>query len=435
MAQTITEKILAAHAGKKEVHPGEFIRVKVDLAMGNDITAPIAIRTLEREGLDRVWDKDRLALVLSHFVPAKDIASATQLTILRKFVERHNVTHYYDEGHGGIEHSLLPELGLVVPGDVVIGADSHSCTYGALGLFSTGVGSTDLAAIIATGEWWCKVPETMKFVYHGKPQEWVTGKDLILYCISKIGFDGARYKAMEHTGEAIKHLSMEARLTMTNMAIEAGAKSGIIAADEVTESYLKGRAKRPYKIYKSDPDAKYSVVHEWDISKLEPQVARPSLPDNVVGVSQVAGTKVDLVFIGSCTNARIEDLRIAGSILKGKKIAKNVRLIVIPATQNIWRQAMREGLLEIFSEAGAAVSTATCGPCLGGHMGVLAPGEVCLSTSNRNFPGRMGHRDSKVYLANPAVAAATAVTGVITHPEEVAPRKKAPAARKAKARR
>jgi 3-isopropylmalate/(R)-2-methylmalate dehydratase large subunit len=419
MGQTAMQKILAAHAGKKSVETGEFIMSKVDLAMANDITAPISIKALERAGITKLWNKDRIAIVFSHFVPAKDVLSAAQAAVARAFCQKYDITLFFDEGRGGIEHSLLPELGLVVPGDVVIGADSHSCTYGGMGIFSTGVGSTDLAAVMATGEIWLKVPETMKFNYRGKPGPWVTGKDLILYTIGQITFDGALYRNMEFTGPALKHLSMEARLTMTNMVIEAGGKSGFIEADEVTEAYLTGRAKRPYTIYKSDPDAKFIASYDWDISGMEPQVAQPNLPDKVTGVSKVAGAKVHSAFLGSCTNGRIEDLRIAAQLLKGRKVAKGLRFMVIPATQNIYRQALKEGLIDIFMEAEAVVSAATCGPCLGGHMGVLGPNEVCISSSNRNFPGRMGHKDSQVYLANPAVVTASAITGEITRPEDI----------------
>jgi len=418
--QTAMQKILAAHAGKERVEPGEFIMAKADLAMANDVTAPIAIKALERAGITTLWNKERIAIVFSHFVPAKDILSAAQAAVAREFSLKHGLPLFFDEGRGGVEHSLLPELGLVVPGDVVIGADSHSCTYGGLGLFSTGVGSTDLAAVMATGEIWLKVPETMKFNYRGKPGPWVTGKDLILHTIGQITFDGALYKNMEFGGEAIRALSMEARLTITNMVIEAGGKSGFIEADAVTEAYLKDRAKRPYKIYKSDPDAEYCATYDWDVSGMEPQIAQPNLPDKVTDVRNVAGAKVNSAFLGSCTNGRIEDLRIAAQLLKGRKVAKGLRFMVIPATQNIYRQALKEGLIDIFMEAEAIVSAATCGPCLGGHMGVLGPGEVCISSSNRNFPGRMGHRDSQVYLANPAVVTASAITGVITHPEDIA---------------
>jgi 3-isopropylmalate/(R)-2-methylmalate dehydratase large subunit len=419
MGYTAMQKILAAHSGKKFVEPGEFIMAKADLAMANDVTAPIAIKALERAGVTKLWNKDRIAIVFSHFVPAKDILSAAQAAVAREFCMKYDISLFFDEGRGGVEHSLLPELGLVVPGEVIIGADSHSCTYGGLGLFSTGVGSTDVAAVMATGEIWLKVPETMKFNYRGTPEPWVTGKDLILHTIGQITFDGALYKNMEFGGPAVKQLSMEARLTMTNMVIEAGGKSGFIEADETTEAYLKGRAKRPYTIYKSDPDAVYCASYDWDISGMEPQVAQPNLPDKVAGVSQVAGAKVHSAFLGSCTNGRIEDLRIAAQLLKGRKVAKGIRFMVIPATQNIYRQALKEGLIDIFMEAEAIVSAATCGPCLGGHMGVLGPNEVCISSSNRNFPGRMGHRDSQVYLANPAVVTASAITGCITHPQDI----------------
>ncbi len=428
MGYTAMQKILAVHSGKKAVESGEFIMAKVDLAMANDITAPISIKALERAGITKLWNKDRIAIVFSHFVPAKDILSAAQAAVAREFALKYDLSLFFDEGRGGIEHSLLPELGLVVPGDVVIGADSHSCTYGGLGLFSTGVGSTDLAAVMATGECWLKVPETMKFNYRGKPGPWVTGKDLILFTIGKIGVDGALYRNMEFMGPSLKFLSMEARLTMTNMVIEAGGKSGFIEADEVTEAYLKGRAKRPYEVYKSDPDAQYCASYDWDISGMEPQVAQPNLPDKVVGLSAVVGAKVHSAFLGSCTNGRIEDLRIAAELMKGKKVAKGLRFMVIPATQNIYRQALKEGLIDIFMEAEAVVSAATCGPCLGGHMGVLGPDEVCISSSNRNFPGRMGHRDSKVYLANPAVVTASALTGYITHPDDILGKAKAPVA-------
>jgi 3-isopropylmalate/(R)-2-methylmalate dehydratase large subunit len=424
MGQTAMQKILASHSGKKSVEPGEFILANVDLAMANDITAPLAIKALEKNGITKLWNKDRIAVVFSHFVPAKDIQSAAQAAVARAFSLKYDLPLFFDEGRGGIEHSLLPELGLVVPGDVVIGADSHSCTYGGMGLFSTGVGSTDLAAVMATGEIWLKVPETMRFNYRGTIDPWCTGKDLILYTIGQITFDGALYKNMEFTGPALKQLSMEARLTMTNMVIEAGGKSGFIEADEITEAYLKDRAKRPYTIVKSDPDAKYCANYDWDITGMEPQVAQPNLPDKVAGVSKVAGAKVHSAFLGSCTNGRIEDLRVAAKILKGRKVAKGLRFMVIPATQNVYRQALKEGLIDIFMEAEAVVSAATCGPCLGGHMGVLGPNEVCISSSNRNFPGRMGHKDSQVYLANPAVVTASAITGYVCHPEEVVGKKK-----------
>jgi 3-isopropylmalate/(R)-2-methylmalate dehydratase large subunit len=418
---TITEKILARASGKDRVAPGELIMANVDLAMANDITAPLAFEAFRQIGVPSVWDKDRVALVPSHFVPAKDIASASLSMRMRNFAREYEITHYFEIGRGGIEHILLPEEALVAPGDVVIGADSHSCTYGALGCFSTGVGSTDLAGVLATGQIWLRVPETLRITYRGKPGRWVMGKDLILKVISEIGDDGALYMAMEHTGETIPHLSMEGRLTLTNMAIEAGAKSGIVPPDEVTVDYVEARQKakgreRPYTVLASDADARYAAELAVDVDALEPMVAQPSLPSRAVPVSDVEGQEVDQVFIGSCTNARMEDLRIAAELLDGRRAHPQVRLIVIPATHDLYNQALGEGLIQVFADAGAAVSAGACGPCLGGYMGVLGPGERCLSTSNRNYRGRMGHRDADVWLANPAVAAATAVTGRITHP-------------------
>ncbi len=420
MPMTITEKILAAHAGKAEAHPGELATCALDLLMGNDVTAPIAIKEFEKAGARELCDPDRVAFVLSHFVPAKDIKSADQCKIVREFARRHRMKHFYDEGRGGIEHILLPQEGLVVPGDIVLGADSHSCTYGGLGCFATGVGSTDLAAAMITGETWFKVPESMKFHFSGTLAPWVSAKDLILYTIGQIGVDGAAYRAMEFTGEAVERLSVDQRLTLCNMAIEAGAKSGIVAPDEITLEYVKPRARRPWRLFKSDPDAVYYSVHEWDAATIGLQVACPYSPDNVKPLEEIAGLDVDQVFIGSCTNARMEDLRVAAGLMRGKKVAPYVRCIVIPATHHVFREALREGLIEVFSEAGCAISEATCGPCLGGYNGVLGADEVCLSTSNRNFPGRMGHPKAKVYLASPAVAAATAVKGKIAHPQEVA---------------
>jgi 3-isopropylmalate/(R)-2-methylmalate dehydratase large subunit len=419
MGMTITEKILAAHAGKKEVHPGELIDCRLDLLMGNDITAPLAIKEFEKVGATELFDPDRVTFVLSHFVPAKDIKTAEQCKIIREFAKQHKMKYFFDEGRGGIEHILLPQEGLVVPGDIVLGADSHSCTYGALGCFGTGVGSTDLAAAMILGTTWFKVPESMKFHFSGKLQPWVSAKDMILYTIGQIGVDGATYRAMEFTGEAVSLLSVDARLTLCNMAIEAGGKSGIVAPDEVTLEYVRPRAKRPWTLYQSDPDATYHSAYEWDASKLDLQVACPYSPDNVRPLSEIAGVEVDQVFIGSCTNARLEDLRIAAGIMRGKKVSANLRCIVIPATHEVFKQAMREGLMEVFSEAGCAISEATCGPCLGGYNGVLGAEEVCFSTSNRNFPGRMGHPKAKVYLGSPAIAAATAIRGKISHPEEV----------------
>lgn len=423
-SMTITEKILAKAAGRETVSPGELIMADVDLAMANDITAPLAIEAFEKIGTPKVWDRDKVALVPSHFMPAKDIASAKMGTRMRNFAQSQQITHYFEVGRSGIEHILLPEQALVLPGQVVIGADSHSCTYGAVGCFSTGVGSTDLAGILATGKIWLKVPETLRIVYSGKPPKWVVGKDLILKVISEISDDGALYMAMEHTGETMKYLSMESRLTLTNMAIEGGGKSGIVPPDEITLEYVESRRKAagrttPYEVMLSDADAHFERTLEIDVSKLEPMVAQPSLPSKSVPVSEVEGQEVDQVFIGSCTNARMEDLRVAAALFKGRKVHPSIRLIVIPATQDLYNQANREGLIEIFSEAGAAVSAATCGPCLGGYMGVLGPGERCLSTSNRNYRGRMGDPTAEVWLANPAVAAATAITGRITHPESI----------------
>ncbi|MCL6635630.1 MAG: 3-isopropylmalate dehydratase large subunit [Peptococcaceae bacterium] len=419
MPMTITEKILAAHAGKEEVQPGELINARVDLVLGNDITAPVAIKEFEKIGVADVFDRERVALVPDHFVPNKDIKSAEQAKILRDFARLHGLTNYFEVGEMGIEHCLLPEQGLVGPGDLVIGADSHTCTYGGLGAFSTGVGSTDLAAAMALGEIWLKVPESVKFEYEGELNPWVGGKDLILHTIGDIGVDGALYQAMEFTGPAIESLSMDGRLTMCNMAIEAGGKNGIIAPDETTRAYCEGRCKRPYTFYRSDPGAKYVKTYTYDVSQIEPQVAFPHLPENSRPVSEAGHVEIDQAVIGSCTNGRMEDLRLAARVLKGKKVHKNVRLIVIPGTQEIYLQAMREGLLETFVEAGAAVSTPTCGPCLGGHMGILARGERAVATTNRNFVGRMGHPESEVYLSNPAVAAASAILGRIAGPEEV----------------
>jgi len=416
---TITEKIIAAHSGKSEVRPGEFVFARVDLALGNDITAPIAIQEFEAAGFSRVFDKEKIVLIPDHFTPAKDIKSAQVAKVLRDFARKHKITHYYEVGRMGIEHALLPEKGLVLPGDLVIGADSHTCTYGAVGAFSTGVGSTDLAAVMATGEVWLRVPESMKFIYKGELGPWLGGKDLILYTIGQIGVDGARYRAMEFTGPVISSLSMDGRLTICNMAIEAGAKSGIIVPDEITEDYVKGRAGRDYRFYKSDEDAHYEETYEFDVSGLSPQVALPPLPSNCKAVEELSDIKIDQVVIGSCTNGRLSDLKEAAEILRGKKIDPALRLIVIPATQKIYLEALRQGFTEIFVEAGGVVSTPTCGPCLGGHMGVLAEGERCLSTTNRNFSGRMGHPQAEVFLCGPAVAAASSITGRITHPAEI----------------
>ncbi len=419
MGMTITEKIIAAHCGEKEVHPGQFAYAKVDVCLGNDITAPIAIEEFERAGLSRVFDPARIVLVPDHFTPNKDIASAHQAKMLRLFAQKHRLAHYFEIGRMGIEHALLPEKGLVLPGDLVIGADSHTCTYGAVGAFATGVGSTDLAACMGLGTVWLKVPQTIKFVYKGRRKEWVSGKDLILHTIGDIGVDGALYKAMEFTGDAISELPMDDRLAMCNMAIEAGAKNGIIAPDGVTKDYIEDRAQREYKFYSSDRDAHYAQIKEYDVGAIEPQVALPDLPENARPVSQVKDVRIDQVVIGSCTNGRMSDLRVAAQLLRGRKVAPAVRCIIIPATQAIYRQALKEGLIDVFIDAEAAVSTPTCGPCLGGHMGILAEGERALATTNRNFVGRMGHRKSEVYLCGPAVAAASAVIGKIVHPDEV----------------
>ena len=415
---TLAEKILAAHAGKKKVSPGEFLNVRVDMILANDITAPIAITEFHRIGVDKVFDPKRVVMVPDHFVPNKDIASAEQTKLMREFAREQEIL-YFEVGQMGIEHVLLPEQGLVLPGEVVIGADSHTCTYGALGAFATGMGSTDIAAAMATGDIWMKVPPTIKLIYHGSLGTWVSGKDLILYTIGDIGVDGALYSAMEFAGEAIDYLSMDSRFTMANMAIEAGAKAGIFRVDGKTLDYVKPRTKRPYTVYEPDNDAEYSQVIEYDVSAIVPQVALPHSPANTKPVSQVGNIEINQAVIGSCTNGRLEDLRVAAQILKGRKVHPEVRCIIIPGSQQVYLDALAEGLIEIFIKAGAAVSTPTCGPCLGGHMGVLAAGERCISTTNRNFVGRMGSPKSEVYLSNPAVAATSAITGRITSPEEV----------------
>jgi 3-isopropylmalate/(R)-2-methylmalate dehydratase large subunit len=415
---TLVEKILAEHSDNKEVSPGEFINVRADLVLSNDITAPIAIREFRRLGIERVFDPGKVVMVPDHFVPNKDIASAEQAKLMREFAYEQGII-YFEVGEMGIEHVLLPEQGLVLPGEVVIGADSHTCTYGALGAFATGMGSTDIAAAMATGDIWMKVPPTIRLIYDGSPREWVGGKDLILHTIGDIGVDGALYSAMEFAGEAIEALSMDSRFTMANMAIEAGAKAGIFGVDNKTQLYVKSRAERPYLVYEPDNDAGYSKVIEYDVSDMEPQVALPHSPANVRPVSQVENVEIDQVVIGSCTNGRIEDMRIAAQILKGKKIQPGVRCIIIPGSQQVYIDALAEGLLGAFIRAGAVVSTPTCGPCLGGHMGVLADGEKCVSTTNRNFVGRMGSTKAEVYLANPAVAAASAVMGKIASPSDI----------------
>jgi 3-isopropylmalate/(R)-2-methylmalate dehydratase large subunit len=419
MGMTITEKILAAHCGKKEVRSGELIMAKLDMVLANDITAPLAIREFEKTGASGVFDKNRIALVPDHFTPNKDINSAQQAKIMREFAKKYGIVNYFEIGQMGVEHALLPEKGLVLPGDLIIGADSHTCTYGALGAFATGVGSTDVAAAFFTGEAWFKVPESMKFVINGKKKRFVSGKDIILYIIGKIGVDGALYRAMEFEGEGIRSLSMDSRFSICNMAIEAGGKNGIIAPDDKTVEYVKQRAKRDYNLFYSDNSAAYMDVQEIDLADIEPQIAFPHLPENTRPVSESVHVLLDQVVIGSCTNGRMEDMRIAAKILKGKKVAPYMRLIVIPATQEIYKGCIKEGLVDIFIDAGAVFSTPTCGPCLGGHMGILAKGERALATTNRNFVGRMGHPESEVYLCNPAIAAASAVLGRIGSPEEI----------------
>ena len=415
----MTQKILAAHAGLESVEAGELILVSLDRVLGNDITSPVAIKEFEKIGAKEVYDKDKVTMVMDHFAPNKDIKAAIQCKMCRDFCDKHEVTHFYDVGQMGIEHALLPEKGLVVPGDVVIGADSHTCTYGALGAFSTGVGSTDMACGMATGKAWFKVPSAIKFVLKGKLKKFVSGKDVILHIIGKIGVDGALYKSMEFTGEGVESLTVFDRLTISNMAIEAGAKNGIFEVDEQTVAYIKERSDREFKVYKADKDAVYDEVYEIDLSQITPTVAFPHLPENTKTFDEIGDIKIDQVVIGSCTNGHYKDLAEAAEIFKGKKVAKRVRAIVIPATQDIYLKAMENGLLKIFIEAGCIVSTPTCGPCLGGYMGILAAGERAVATTNRNFVGRMGHVDSEVYLASPAVAAASAIAGKIASPWEV----------------
>ena len=419
MGMTMTQKILAAHAGLSEVKAGQLIEADLDLVLGNDITSPVAIKEMEKFNKETIFDKDKIALVMDHFIPNKDIKSAENCKCCRDFACSHEITNYFDVGQMGIEHALLPEKGLVVAGDAVIGADSHTCTYGALGAFSTGVGSTDMAAGMVTGKAWFKVPSAIKFELIGKPSRWVSGKDVILHIIGMIGVDGALYKSMEFSGDGIKNLTMDDRFTICNMAIEAGGKNGIFPVDDLAIQYIKEHSKRDFKVFEADEDAEYETVYTIDLSKLEPTISFPHLPENTKTFGMFDEIKVDQAVIGSCTNGRLDDMRIAAAVLKGRKVAKNVRCIVIPATQEIYLQSMREGLLEIFIEAGAIVSTPTCGPCLGGYMGILAKGERCISTTNRNFVGRMGHVESEVYLASPAVAAASAVTGRISAPEEL----------------
>ena len=419
MGMTMTQKILAAHAGLETVEAGELVLVNLDRVLGNDITSPVAIREFESIGATDVYDKEKVTMVMDHFAPNKDIKAATQCKMCRDFCEKHEVVHFYDVGDMGIEHALLPEKGLVVPGDVVIGADSHTCTYGAIGAFSTGVGSTDMACGMATGKAWFKVPSAIRFVLKGKLNKYVSGKDVILHIIGKIGVDGALYKSMEFVGEGVSSLTVYDRLTISNMAIEAGAKNGIFEVDEQTEAYIKQRSTRPYIAYKADEDAVYDETYEIDLSTIAPTVSFPHLPENTRTFDEIGEIKIDQVVIGSCTNGHYKDLEEAAAILKGKKVAKHVRAIIIPATQDIYLKAIENGLVRTFIEAGCVVSTPTCGPCLGGHMGVLAAGERAVATTNRNFVGRMGHVTSEVYLASPAVAAASAVAGKIASPYTV----------------
>lgn len=418
MGMTMTQKILAKKAGLASVQAGQLIEANIDLVLGNDITTPVAIEEFEKYEFNQVYRKDGIAIVLDHFTPNKDIKAAQLAKRCREFANRYDILHYYDVGAMGIEHALLPEKGLVAPGELVVGADSHTCTYGALGAFSTGFGSTDMAAAMATGKCWFKVPSAIRFNLTGVPSKWVSGKDLILHIIGMIGVDGALYQSMEFGGEGLRHLSMDDRLTVANMAIEAGAKNGIFEVDDVTLAYEKGRVERPFEIFKPDEDAVYEKVIHIDLGALRPTVAFPHLPENTKTIDEVGDVKIDQVVIGSCTNGRLSDLKIAADILKGRKIAKNVRCIIIPGTQQIYLDALHAGYFDIFIAAGCAVSTPTCGPCLGGHMGILAEGERCVATTNRNFVGRMGHVKSEVYLASPAVAAASAVEGKIANPEK-----------------
>jgi 3-isopropylmalate/(R)-2-methylmalate dehydratase large subunit len=415
----MTQKILAAHAGLKEVKAGQFIEINLDVVLGNDITTPVAIKEFKKMGAEKIYDKNKVIVVLDHFVPAKDIKSAEQCKISRDFCKEQQVVNFFDAGQMGIEHALLPEKGLVVAGDTIIGADSHTCTYGALGAFSTGIGSTDMAAGMATGQVWLKVPSAIKFNITGKLNKFVSGKDVILYIIGKIGVDGARYKSMEFTGEGIKELSMDDRFTIANMAIEAGGKNGIFPVDEKTIEYMQTHSTKPYTVFEADEDAEYDEVIEINLSTLKSTVSFPHLPENTRSIDEVGDITIDQVVIGSCTNGRIEDMRMAAQILKGHKVNPNVRTIIIPATQEIYKQCMKEGLAEIFIDAGAVISTPTCGPCLGGYMGILADGEKAVTTTNRNFVGRMGHPGSEVYLASPAVAAASAIKGKIANPNEI----------------
>lgn len=420
MGMTVTEKILAAHADRKHVEPGEIVDVRVDLTLANDITAPLSLEEFEKVGATKVFDPERVVFVLDHFTPNKDIASAENCKTIREFSRKYAIKHFYEGGTCGVEHALLPEQGLVGPGDVVIGADSHTCTYGALGAFSTGVGSTDLTYGMVTGSIWFKVPDSIKFVCSGEWRRWATGKDLILHIIGMIGVDGALYSSMEFDGDAIGKLSMDSRFSMANMAIEAGAKNGIFPVDQRTMNYIRDRVKRPYQVFQSDPDARYKEVFEIDVGALDLKVACPFLPSNVKDAKELGNIAIDQAVIGSCTNGRLEDMVIAAEVFKGRKVAKNVRCIVIPATPTIYHESMKRGYFETFLDAGCIISPPTCGPCLGGHMGILAKGERSVATTNRNFVGRMGHPESEVYLSGPAVAAASAIKGTIAHPEDIA---------------
>ena len=419
MGMTMTQKIIADHVGTDSVKAGELVEARLDLCMSNDITSPVSADIFEQAGFEKVFDKDKVAIILDHYTPCKDIESARLSKRAREFAAKQELTHFYDTGNVGIEHALVPEKGLAAPGEIIIGADSHTCTYGALGAFSTGVGSTDLAASWASGQTWFKVPSAIKVVLTGKPSKWVTGKDVILHLIGEIGVDGALYKSIEFAGPGVSELDMDDRFTISNMAIEAGGKNGIFPVDEKTLEYIKGRVDRPYKVYEADPDAEYERVVEIDLSKLKNTVSMPSLPSNTRTVDEVKGTHIDQVVIGSCTNGRMKDMRIAAEILNGRKVAPGIRVNIVPATQDIYLQCIDEGIMEIFVKAGCAVNTPSCGPCMGGHMGVMCEGERTISTTNRNFVGRMGHVDSEIILASPAVAAASAVAGHVAGPCDV----------------
>lgn len=419
MPMTITEKIIASHSGTTEVREGEFVEARVDLAFANDITAPLAIKKFEQWGGCQVFDAEKVAFVLDHFTPNKDAITAEQCRLVREFAQHQSIKNYFEGGSSGIEHVLLPEKGLILPGDLVIGADSHTCTAGALAAFASGVGSTDLAAVLITGTIWLRVPSTIRLIYHGELRPWTSAKDLILYTIGDIGVDGATYRSMEFTGEVLPRLSMAGRFTMCNMAVEAGAKNAIVEPDEITLNYVKETGKRNFSLYYSDPEVEYLETRDYNVSEIEPQVALPFLPANVKGISEVESVAIDQAVIGSCTNGHLEDLRVAAKVLKGRKIHSGVRLIIVPATPLVYLEALREGLLQVFLEAGGLVSPPTCGPCIGGHMGVLGKGEVAVATTNRNFRGRMGHPESKVYLAGPAVVAASSIKGRITGPDEI----------------